>query len=174
MSGLMSKLSDPLVLRAWALACEAHAGQLYGDVAYTYHLRCVVHLLVSYDASVEQIAAGWLHDCHEDTPVTVDEIAARLQSDTVGRLVWAVTGIGANRKKRNANIYAKLRDLPAALPIKLADRIANGTTGSSASRFVMYRKEYPEFRAALFDIPAEPFVASMWKDLDEIFEWVAP
>ena len=43
----------------------------------------------------------------------------------VADLVWAVTGVGANRKERNQSIYDKIKNYPMAAVLKTADRIAD-------------------------------------------------
>jgi guanosine-3',5'-bis(diphosphate) 3'-pyrophosphohydrolase len=90
----------------------------------------------------------------------------------VASLVWAVTGVGWNRKTRNADAHMKMLKHPQAIPLKLCDRIANGRRAKkdNPGLFSMYRKEYSEFRTLLrreaFCAPAEDL---LWAELDRIF-----
>lgn len=67
-----------LIAKAKRFATEKHAGQMYGDEPYTYHLEQVVAnvairkkgdpMLITY------ISAAWLHDTLEDTDATFEQI----------------------------------------------------------------------------------------------------
>ena len=141
----------PITIAARDFAFEKHAAQRYGDQPYTVHLTAVREVLqwAGYSDGHSLATAAWLHDVIEDTPTTREEVA-RLFGETVAELVWAVTGVGPNRKTRNANAYAKIRACPAAATLKLADRIANVEASlATADKLTMYRKEWPEFEAAL-------------------------
>lgn len=128
-----------------------HGTQQYSDRSYLYHLQMVVDILIFYGFGPGTLAAGWLHDTIEDTSVTREEIEQAFGAE-IGAIVWACTGIGENRKERNASIYAKLRELPPAQPVKLADRMANLHCSLIEGRVnfqEMYIREHPDFRAAL-------------------------
>ena len=138
-----------------SIACEfatkKHELQRYGEQPYTVHLQAVRNILQW--AGVENdhplAIAAWLHDTLEDTNTTHDEITARF-GEEVTALVWAVTGVGANRKERNAHAYAKMRAHPSAITLKLADRIANVEASATVpDKLAMYQKEWPSFRDAL-------------------------
>lgn len=110
--------------------------------------------------------AAWLHDTIEDTDATREDIAARFDH-AVADLVWAVTGVGKNRKERNADAYAKIRVAQScfrpAANLKLADRIANVEASKNApDKLAMYRKEWPGFRAALNGLG----MPSLWERLE--------
>ena len=135
---------------ARALARSAHGAQRYGEAPYLSHLATVRGVLRDFGHGGPLAVAAWLHDAVEDTAVGRDEVERRFGPE-VAALVWAVTGVGETRKARVASAYAKMRAHPAAVVLKLADRIAN----SEASRrqnprlFAMYREELPGFEAAL-------------------------
>lgn len=74
-------------------AVAAHAGQLRkgGDQPYIVHPAAVAATLeYYYPECPELIAAGWLHDVLEDTPIRPEQIA-ELAGERVLSLVHAVT-----------------------------------------------------------------------------------
>lgn len=156
-------------------AAARHGDQRYGDRPYVAHLAAVRAIIADAIAASEvdvappveatQRALGvaaWLHDVVEDTAVPLGEIEARFGAD-VAALVWAVTGVGASRKERNAGAYAKIRATPHAAWLKLADRIANvEASAERPDKRAMYASEHPSFRAALDGLgPVE-----LWRRLD--------
>lgn len=157
-----------LLPQAIKLASKAHAGQTYGSSTYfDGHVMLVLAELVRYDCWDEHVlAAGVLHDVVEDTNVTIEQVRAQF-GDTVADLVWAVTGIGKNRRERNQDAYAKIvaAGHPAAT-IKLADRIVNVRTcwKTQDPRLFMYQKEHPSFRQTLGYL-GHPVA---WDDLDNL------
>ena len=128
----------------------AHQGQKYGDLPYTVHLAAVVQILTDFGFSEDFRIAGWLHDVIEDTPVN-DDIVELMFGHRVKHLVWAVTGVGKNRKQRVEDAHRKINDYVQAVVIKLADRIANAEASAKDNPrlLVMYRGEYPAFKANL-------------------------
>jgi hypothetical protein len=82
---------------------------------------------------------------------------------------------GKNRKERNKATYQKIKKYEYAIVLKLADRIANGRRSKSgdpkfqAHKFEMYKKEYPEFRAALYTASVDTL--PMWWELDRLFDF---
>jgi guanosine-3',5'-bis(diphosphate) 3'-pyrophosphohydrolase len=136
---------------AFLYAAEKHEGQRYGERPYTVHLAAVREVLrwAGFADGHPLATAGWLHDVIEDTDATREEVAARFGEEVAG-LVWAVTGVGKNRKERNESAYAKIRACPDAATLKLADRIANVEASAEVpEKLAMYRKEWPAFRDAL-------------------------
>jgi len=161
----MGTSKNPEVAR-W-FASTKHAGQPYGTQPYTYHLESAVQqlhehvlgldVLRFYDHDVI-ICATWLHDVVEDTDTPGSELR-RLFCNPVVDLVEAVTdGPGKNRRERKAGVYKAIREVgPAALAVKLADRLANslacGLSKDPTSVLDMYRKEQPGFERELrFDV----------------------
>lgn len=133
-----------------------HRGQTYNNGDYTdLHIREVVGSLIQYGHgdNHELIAAGWLHDGPEDSP---DNATMRARLRLIGRefsvrtenLVWAVTGVGKNRKERNASAYDKIQvfQFDGAATLKGHDRLINARTSRGTSLHAMYQKEYPGFR----------------------------
>jgi guanosine-3',5'-bis(diphosphate) 3'-pyrophosphohydrolase len=148
--------------RAREFAIAAHGDQRYGSEPYVVHLAAVRQVLRDFGYGGELGLAAWLHDTVEDTAVTVEELEREF-GPRVAALVWAVTGVGENRKERTASAYAKLRALPDAITVKLADRIANSEASarSNPRLLAMYRDELPTFTAAL----GEHGDPAMWERL---------
>lgn len=68
-----------LVARARAFAARAHEGQTdKNGEPYIEHPAAVAAILIERwpQADAETIAVAWLHDTVEDTPATLDQIAA--------------------------------------------------------------------------------------------------
>lgn len=161
---------------ARAFAYAAHLGQKYGEYHYITHLDHTVDILTRFGLVdkefPELFAAAYLHDTIEDTKVTYDDIAA-VFGIRVAYLVSAVTDQpGKNRKDRHARTYPRIRaGGPWAIMVKLADRIANVETssrGPNKQKLDMYKKEYTEFREALY-IPQQPdTIEKMWAHLDSL------
>lgn len=150
-----------LLSPAMHFAVRVHGNQKYGRKPYHAHLIDVVNVLRRFidwdDLSQEMIDAAWLHDSIEDTDTTAAEIAA-LFGERTRELVVAVTNEqGENRKERHAKTYPKIRGVPGALLLKLADRIANIEQSISHNRvgrppqkiFNMYLKEWNSFQEEL-------------------------
>ncbi len=152
--------ADDLEREARRFAEERHADQRYGVRPYVVHLEAVRGVLQDFRYGGELGIAAWLHDVVEDTPTSREEIASRF-GDEVASLVWAVTGIGRNRKERCASAYEKIRAHPAAATLKLADRIANVEASRGSHQLLMYRAEWPSFREALSGLGDE----RMWRRL---------
>ena len=129
----------------------------YNGGPYTTHLHDVHGILRLYLSSAYEdlFVAAYLHDMVEDAPETEKDEVFRLIlfnfGDKVSGLVWAVTGVGHNRKTRNESAYAKIYLSPEAALLKLADRIANveACKKSGDSRLAMYRKEHARFAAVI-------------------------
>lgn len=122
-----------IVARAATFAAVAHgkAGQVrkYTGAAYIEHPAAVAKLVESVGGSPEQVAAAWLHDVVEDTPVTIEEVAAEF-GDVVAGLVSSLTDVSkpsdGNRKARKAiDLRHTAEASPEAKTVKLADLIDN-------------------------------------------------
>lgn len=151
---------------ARAFAVERHGEQRYGDAPYVVHLEAVRAVLADFGLGGALGVAAWLHDVIEDTPTSQAELEGHFGAE-VAALVWAVTGEGRNRRERARSMYTKIGALPAAAPLKLADRIANvEASRSRPDKLALYRSEREGFRAALgaFGDPA------MWARLDRAFD----
>ena len=153
--------------RARAFAEAAHGQQRYGALPYVAHLAAVRAALEGAGTGEVTETAAWLHDVVEDTAVTVEEVAAEFGPE-VAALVWAVTGEGATRAERVEAQLRKVRETPAALALKLADRVANveASVLTSPAHLALYRKEHAAFRHALRGVGAGPAVEALWERLE--------
>lgn len=162
---------------ARAFASVMHHGQRYGTERYDYHLEQVEKTLESFGFHDEYLlAAAWLHDVVEDTPVIFDMVKHGFDKfdERIANIVRAVTNeYGRNRKERHKKTYPKIKANKDALVVKLADRIANvrASIQSGSGLFAMYAKEWREFRDTLFDPnETDSRVLEMWGILRVIFE----
>ena len=143
---------------------EAHGDQKYGGEPYFVHLDEVAAILVGI--SSDMIAEAYLHDVLEDTKVVRDELAVLFGWETAV-VVDACTGEGNTRRERSASILTKLLRLPKAIPVKLADRLANMRQSlSDKAKGKMYASEYEKFRENLFPLSAQ---CPLWADLDAVY-----
>lgn len=138
---------------ALEFATRRHALQRYsGDRPYETHLLAVEAVLVAVgydDADEVWRCAALLHDILEDTGTTRGELEERYDRHLrtgypISTLVWAVTGVGPNRKQRNYAVYHKLEYCPAAAVLKLADRVANvedAIATANVGKWAMYDSE---------------------------------
>ncbi|MFO0619133.1 MAG: HD domain-containing protein [Polyangiaceae bacterium] len=171
--GTLARAVDALLLEASAgptlsetlaagYAAARHGEQRYGDQPYAAHLAAVRAALeaplaaseLDEGARADLRVAAWLHDVVEDTPTPLADVAQRF-GERVAALVWAVTGVGENRKTRNADAYAKIRATPASAWLKLADRIANvEASRDRLDKRAMYAAEHASFAEALSGLGA--------------------
>ena len=122
-----------LVDKARAFAIRAHCRidqrRKYTRQPYDVHLRAVARIVASVTRDPEMIAAAWLHDTVEDTPVTLQQIRTAF-GDRVALLVEELTDVSrpddGNRETRKALDRHHLASASArAQTIKLADLIDN-------------------------------------------------
>jgi GTP pyrophosphokinase len=122
--------------RAYDMAAQAHTGQTRktGD-PYITHPTTVAYMLARYGLDVDTIAAAFLHDTVEDTPLTLGEVERNFGHD-VATLIDGVTKLDrvrySNREKAQAAnirkmVVAMARDV-RVLIIKLFDRLHNMRT----------------------------------------------
>jgi (p)ppGpp synthase/HD superfamily hydrolase len=159
---------DKLEKKAITWAKEFHRNQKYGNEPYTKHLEDVIAVLKKFGVKNScVIAAAWLHDAVEDTPLTIEMVEEEFGND-VASLVYAVTTEpGKNRKERNAKTYPKIKAKNEAIYLKLADRIANiqAALGNNKEKLKMYQNEFPAFKIAL---KQSGVADEMWSFLEEL------
>lgn len=157
--------------RARDFAKTLHGHQKYGEAPYAHHLEHVRFVLATFGYNQHYGPAAWLHDVVEDCNVDI-KLIETLFGAKPATLVWAVTGLGGSRRERNESIYQKLELTPDAIPLKLADRIANVESAktarennhSTARFFDMYFTEHNSFMDRLKPLRVE---VAMWKRLNE-------
>ncbi len=125
-----------LVSQAYEFAERAHEGQMRksGD-PYVTHPLSVAFIISQLRLDVPSICAGLLHDCVEDTTVTVEELSNEF-GEEVAFLVDGVTKLGqlpwSTREERQAENFRKMllamsRDIRVIL-VKFCDRLDNMRT----------------------------------------------
>ena len=108
--------------QAKQMAFRAHAGQVdkQGRDYFIHHLAPVASLLKPFGG--EAVAAGWLHDIVEDTPITLDDLRDAGFSHWVVNAVDSVT-------RRPGEEYTEMLWRAAADPygriVKLMDNWVN-------------------------------------------------
>lgn len=142
---------NSLINTAFELAQNAHAGQLYGDQPYIFHL---VRVALPFDDQNLRII-GLLHDIVEDTDVTAYQIdlvfgaliadAVRVLTRKVGEIYLDdyITGLNPNRYAREV----KISDLSDHL--YHIEHVYPGRYDSKKPRYLkawkyLTGKEYPE------------------------------
>lgn len=125
-------MSD-LVARARAFAVDEHRRidhrRKYNGQPYEVHLAAVADLVAAVTDDPETIAAAWLHDIVEDTPVTLNDVADAF-GPTVAALVGELTDVSrpgdGNRAARKAIDRSHLAAASSrAKTVKLADLVDN-------------------------------------------------
>ena len=128
----ISQTDDP-IRKARHYATQAHKRishrRKYTNQPYGIHLQAVAELVTSVTDDPEMIAAAWLHDTVEDTPVTFQDIEKEFGAG-VAQLVLDLTDVSkasdGNRAVRKAIDRGHLAQaMPRAKTIKLADLIDN-------------------------------------------------
>lgn len=163
--------ADGSLESAKEFAAVFHGKQYYGfDVPYTTHLDEVEAVLAEhgYERLHDKLVAR-LHDVVEDTMATRSDIEQRW-GPAVAQDVDACTGVGYNRKSRNASILAKLIVHPNAAKYKAADRIANLRRTLSERNFrtaAMYLEERFAFCEVVIPRLKRPTLAQALNDAYE-------
>jgi len=125
-----------LLKRAHDTAARAHEGQVRktGD-PYISHPVAVAHMLAQYGLDADTIAAAFLHDTVEDTPLTLAQVEQEFGND-IAQLIDGVTKLDrvrySNREQQQAAsirkmVVAMAKDV-RVLIIKLFDRLHNMRT----------------------------------------------
>ena len=124
-------MTADLLNKAEAFATKAHEGQTEKDAnktPYIFHLKKVAELVALSGGSPQEIAAAWLHDVVEDTPVTI-EIIEREFGVEVATIVKGLTDLPhfsdlpvQERKQKQADHIAK--ESESVRRVKLADQIS--------------------------------------------------
>ena len=122
-----------LLVRAYHYAEEAHSGQKRASgEAYFIHPCAVAQILMELGLDSANVAAAFLHDVIEDTPVTEEDIAAEFGEEIL-ELVSGVTKLDKivfkSREEEEAENFRKIfvamaKDIRVII-IKLADRLHN-------------------------------------------------
>jgi GTP pyrophosphokinase len=127
-------VDEDLLRRAFAVANEAHAGQVRkSGEEYITHPVAVSEILAELGLNTTTVVASILHDTVEDTPYSLDQLRVDF-GDEVANLVDGVTkldkltyGPTAEAETVRKMVIAMSRDI-RVLVIKLADRLHNART----------------------------------------------
>lgn len=147
--------------RAYASRAHRHINQLYDGRPYMFHVDMAAHFaqmfihLVPEEDRENTLAAVYLHDVSEDAHhVTYNDLKEEF-GEIIADIAFALANEKGKTRDERANdkYYREMREVPNAVFGKLCDRIANMTHGidSGGSMLKRYRKEYPKFKAALYD-----------------------
>ena len=130
------RYGEVLEEKALAFATAAHASidqrRKYTNKPYIVHPIAVAEIVRSVQHTPEMIAAAFLHDVAEDTPIGLDAIYNEFGQE-IGDLVYWLTDISkpemGNRKYRKEIDRRHIAKAPpSAKTIKLADLIDNTST----------------------------------------------
>lgn len=128
----LKKAEKELLEKAYTFAKESHKGQLRkSGEPYFNHVYMTAKNLAELGMNTTIIAAGFLHDVIEDTPITEQDIQREF-GDEILSLVNGVTKLGTirykgiERKVENLRkFFVSMAEDMRVLTIKLADRLHN-------------------------------------------------
>jgi GTP pyrophosphokinase len=132
----VDRLDVPLISKAYVFAEEAHRGQKRASgESFIVHTTEVARILAELHLDTVSVVAGLTHDTVEDTPRSLDDVAAEF-GDEVANVVDGVTKIGKVKFRSNTEQqvenYRKLLLSMASdarvILIKLVDRLHNMRT----------------------------------------------
>lgn len=166
---------DDVVERARKFAIAAHASidqrRKYTGEPYIVHPAEVVAIVKSVPHTPAMLAAAWLHDTVEDTPVTIEEIRAEF-GDEIATLVGWLTDVSkptdGKRAVRKAIDRQHTADAPAeAQTVKCCDLISN--TMSIVAHDRDFAKVYLEEKGLLLEVltKADPTILAQAQKLYE-------
>jgi (p)ppGpp synthase/HD superfamily hydrolase len=147
--------------RAKQFATQAHASidqrRKYSGELYIVHPAAVVEIVRSVDHTEAMLAAAWLHDTVEDTPVTLEDIKREF-GDEVAELVEMLTDVsrpedGNRAVRKEIDRQHTARASRAAKTIKLADLIENSCSILAHDRG--FARTYLREKARLLEVLQE-------------------
>lgn len=165
-----------LISRAAAYATSAHHGierKKLPGVPYVVHLAEVAALADRAGLGAHAVAAGWLHDSVEDTPVTIEDIIDEFGTK-VGLLVAYKTDVFTNEAYPHLNRTERKRrererlswGSPIEQGLALCDLISNTTdiVRHDPDFAVTYLAEKREILKVLLSAPEE-LKSMAWAEL---------
>ncbi len=165
------------ITRAAEFAAAAHASidqrRKYTNEPYIVHPKSVADIVACVTDDETTIAAAWLHDGVEGTPVTLQEIENEFGED-VAKLVHDLTNVDkpedGNRAARKAiNRRHSAKADPRAKTVKLADVIDN--LSDLAEQDIGFARKYAEEKALLLKVLTEGD-RQLMKRAKEIIKWI--
>lgn len=126
-----------LIKKAYDFMAEAHKGQTrYSGKPYISHPIWIAKVIAQLNIGQEAVIAALLHDCVEDTKVTLDDIAKHF-GDEVALLVSGLTEVKTKTKGLQINqtnievfrnfFFSSVNDV-RVLIIRLVDKLHNAMT----------------------------------------------
>ncbi len=143
-----------LVQRAREFAARVHTGQFHNHaktIPYIAHPEEVAGLVIKSGGTDVEIAAAWLHDVVEDTPVTIEDIRKEFGNE-VAEIVNGLTDFPEIEKLPIVERKAKqaervLGESVSVRLVKLADQTSNVRVAGLGNEFNMDLKESREYIA---------------------------
>lgn len=131
MSQVYINMKDILIKKAEEFATKAHEGQTEKDInktPYILHPKKVAELVAGSGGTLQEIAAAWLHDVVEDTPITIEIIESEFGSE-IASIVKGLTDLPSfselsieQRKQKQAEHIST--ESESVRRVKLADQIS--------------------------------------------------
>lgn len=123
---------------AYELAEKYHAGQMYGDRPYLYHLNAVVESIKRKwgDGNKALLAVAVLHDILEDTDCT-EEILKEAVGKDVTKFVVALTKVDGENYE---NYIYRVREFHYSKEVKIHDTLCNLTESIMADSAYRVKK----------------------------------
>ena len=161
---------EAIVQKARGFAIKKHGNQMYGSHPYVHHLDQVAQLVQGHGHGYPAQVIAYLHDVVEDTDTDLAEIEKEFGS-LIARCVEVLTDEpGLSRAERKEKTYAKMAKISGereiALPVKVADRLANTKScvqDGKTDLLLMYRNEFDAFYRACY---RENQCEDLWNELE--------
>lgn len=154
---------------AAALATKAHAGQMRpgGTTPYIVHPMRVAARLQRLGAPPDVLAAAWLHDVIEDTPVSPSDLAA---AGMPLEVVYAVASLTKLKDETQVEYLRRVKYNPIAKRVKREDMLDNLTDNPTPKQVAKYATGllilmdvYPQFEPAIMgEAQEEPTCPGLW------------
>jgi hypothetical protein len=146
--------------------------RMYNDFTYFFQTECGKNygqvLLDKVSCNEDLGCAVWLHKVIETTDTSKDEIEA-IFGEKVANLVWSVTNNTIDGVSEAEVCLIKISSL-------LAEIVQSCIPGEaySVDKFLLLKKQYPEFKKVLFNPSHDLCIQSFWQELDSIFSAKVP
>ena len=162
--------------------CMEKAGKKYDGKPYVVHLVTVFLTALNYlqllkhldrEEQVSVLCAAFTHDLLEDTTQTLSQIMKVCDTPTC-MLCSMITNLLTAEKKEtheatmNESYYDQVKEIDAAVFLKLCDRLANVSWRGpkSMEKREMYKKEYKHFKKAFGKYTEfKPILTQIYKEL---------
>ncbi len=159
-----------IVCRAAAMAAEAHEGQVRKTgTPYIQHPARVAALLASAGGDEALLAAGFLHDVIEDSPVDYDDILEACGEDVADWVACMSKDMRLREDIREPAYVQQLADGPwQARAIKLADQIDNWQDGLWDTATLQKRREKGEWAIQIAQHDTRPVIMALRARLEAL------